>query len=310
MKKLILGLGGCGNNIINLLQDKIDDSFKTLSIQKDLQLFAISNADFKLNPKDNDFEEKLTTLLQYSNKVILVLGTAGTSTLLYFDNLVGIFKKNRVPFNIIALQPFRIENTNKQNISKKTSLLIRQYTKKYKFIRENDPEKHDIKAVNLILEYSINLNNAIQKIKENKLCISDAYGIGSCSTCGCMEADKLVKKIENIEDEFIQFNIDDIISERDHFSSYKNMPIELNVIIFIFYRVTFDKEKVLNFWLENLKDKNIRFFDVILFYVLNKKPFSKDIKNKWIKKCESLVEKYNDRSLSETIEYCKNEDVI
>jgi hypothetical protein len=310
MKKLIIGLGGCGSNIINLLQGKIDDSFKTLSIQKDLQLLTISNADFKLNPKDDDFEEKLNTLLQYSNKVILVLGTAGTSSLLYFENLVGIFRKKRISFNIIALQPFKIENTNKQDISKKTSLLVRQTTKNYEFIRESDPEKHDIKTVNLILEYSINLSNAIQKIKENKLCISDAYAIGSCSTCGCMEADKLVKKIENIEDELIQFNINDIISERAYFSSYRDMPIELDVIIFIFYRVTFNKEKVLNFWLESLKDENIRFFDVILFYVLKKKPFSEDVKNKWIKKCESLVEKYNDSSLSETIRYCKNEDVI
>ncbi|GGD32853.1 hypothetical protein GCM10012288_03460 [Malaciobacter pacificus] len=308
MKKLIIGLGGCGNNIINLLQDKIDDSFKTLSIQKDLQLLAISQANFKLNPKDNDFEKKLNTLLQYSNKVILVLGAAGTSSLLYFENLVVIFRKNRVLFNIIALQSFRIENTNKQEISKKTSLLIRQYTKNYEFIRESNPEKHDIKAVNLILEYSINLRGAIEKIKENKLCISDAYGIGSCSTCGCMEADRLVKKIENIEDELIQFNIDDIISEKAYFSSYRDMPIELNVIIFIYYRVTFNKEKVLNFWLENLKDKNIRFFDVILFYVLKQKPFSENIKNKWIKRCESLVEKYNDRSLRETIRYCKSND--
>lgn len=59
MKNLIIGLGGCGNNIINLILDKIDSDFKTVSIQKDIQLFSISNADFKLNTKDSNFEDKL-----------------------------------------------------------------------------------------------------------------------------------------------------------------------------------------------------------------------------------------------------------
>ena len=32
MKNLIIGLGDCGNSIINLVNDKIDDTFKTVSI--------------------------------------------------------------------------------------------------------------------------------------------------------------------------------------------------------------------------------------------------------------------------------------
>ena len=59
MKNLVIGIGGCGNNIVNLIQDKIDNDFKTVSIQKDLQLIAISKSDFKLNTKDRDFENKL-----------------------------------------------------------------------------------------------------------------------------------------------------------------------------------------------------------------------------------------------------------
>lgn len=82
MKKLIIGLGGCGNNIINLLQDRIDDSFKTISIQKDLQLLTISNADFKLNPRDNDFEEKFNTIVNFSKNIFIVAGFGG-STLFY-----------------------------------------------------------------------------------------------------------------------------------------------------------------------------------------------------------------------------------
>lgn len=81
------------------------------------------------------------------------------------------------------------------------------------------------------------------------------------------------------------------------------MPKSLNTIIFIFLRVRFDKEKVLNFWVENLDDKNIRFFDAILFYLLKSKPFSKEINDRWIKRCLLLAEKYDDASLNETIGY-------
>ena len=59
----------------------------------------------------------------------------------------------------------------------------------------------------------------------------------------------------------------------------------------------------MNFWVENLDDKNIRFFDAILFYLLKNKPFSKEIKDRWIKRCLLLAEKYDDVSLKETISY-------
>ncbi|PIE84922.1 hypothetical protein CSA08_04680 [Candidatus Gracilibacteria bacterium] len=304
MKKLIIGLGGCGNNIINLLQNKIDNSSKTLSVQKDIQLFTISKADFKLNPKEIDFENKLKLLFEHTSKVILILGTAGNSSLLYLDKLVRILNENKVLFNIIAIEPMKIEGNKRFENSEITNKYIKNFTKNHTFIKGYRPEEIDEKVIQIILDYSISLKKVIEIIQKNKMCISDAYAIGSCSTCGCGEADKLVKKIKNIEIELKNFDIEKMIKKIISLSSYRDMPIELKVIIFIFYRVTFNKEEVLDYWIENLSDKCIKFYDSILFYVLRNKPFSKELKDKWLKRCSLLSEKYNNYSLKETIKYC------
>ena len=294
MKNLVIGIGGCGNNIVNLIQDKIDNDFKTVSIQKDLQLIAISKSDFKLNTKDRDFENKLNILLQNCNNAIIVIGLAGTTSILYLDKILKLCRANKITYFIEGINPLKVEGNDRLENAKTTSRYIRNITKNYNFIKCTMPNKSDEEIIESILDYSISLKNAIIKIEINKLCISDAYGIASCSTCGCKEAEKIVKKINNIEDELINYDIDKMMKNGIVFSSYRDMPKALNVIIFIFLRVRFDKEKVLNFWIENLDDKNIRFFDAILFYLLRNKPFSKDIKEKWVKKCLLLAEKYDD----------------
>lgn len=151
-----------------------------------------------------------------------------------------------------------------------------------------------------------NSNEVIKKIDEEKICISDAYAIGSCSTCGCRDAETLVNNIQNIEEELINFDIENIIKDVYRFSSYRDFPIELKVIVFIFYRVRFDKEKVLNYWIENLSDKCIRFFDAILYYVIKEKISSEEVRNNWFRRCKTLSEKLNDNSLKETLMYLKS----
>lgn len=147
------------------------------------------------------------------------------------------------------------------------------------------------------------LSQAIDEIFDNTLCISDSYAIGSCSTCGCGEADKLVKQIDNIEDELINFDIENMIKDAPEFSSYRGMPKELKVIVFIFYRVGFDKNKVLKYWIENLPDNCIKFFDAILFYVIRMRIGIYSTRNMWHQRCKILSEKYNDNSLKESIGY-------
>lgn len=304
MKNLIIGLGGCGNNNINLIQDQLDNSFKTISIQKDLQLLTISNADFKLNIKDRDFENKLASLVKYGKKMILILGTSGNSSVLYLDKLVGYFKINRIPFDIIAIQANKIEGNIRLENSKKVSKQIVGVSRNYFFIKEQYLKEADEKVIEFILDYSINLKKAIEKIKEKKMCISDAYAIGSCSTCGCGTADKLIKKIENIEVQLKSFDIEKMLRKSCIFSSYRDMPIELKIIIFIFYRVRLDKEKVLDYWIENLSNDCIRFFDAILFYVVRRIKISEILRKKWFNRCYELANKFDDNSLKETVNYC------
>lgn len=303
MKKLIIGIGGCGNNIINLVQDQIDDSYKTISIQKDLQLLAISKADFKLNPKEKDFKEKLNIIFGHSVKIIFIFGTAGSSSILYLENIIQLLRLSKIPFDILAVKPSKFEGENRIENSRIVSKRIRELTRNYTFISNEQIKKSDDEIIDQILDYSITLNKAIEKIEKENLCISDAYAIGSCSTCGCGDADKLVKKIDNIEDELISFDIENMIKDVYRFSSYRDFSIELKVIIFIFYRVRFDKEKVLNYWIENLSDNCIRFFDAILYYVIKEKISSEKVRNNWFIRCESLSEKLNDNSLRESISY-------
>lgn len=271
-----------------------------------MQLLAISKADFKLNPKDNKFEEKLNIISGHSVKVTFILGTAGSSSILYLENIIQLLRLSKIPFDILAVKPNKFEGENRIENSKIVSKKIRELTRNYTFISNEQIKKSDDEIINQILDYSITLNKAIKKIEKEDLCISDAYAIGSCSTCGCKEAETLVKKIDNIEYELISFDIENMIKDVYRFSSYRDFPIELKVIVFIFYRVRFDKEKVLNYWIEKLSDKCIRFFDAILYYVIKEKISSEKVRNNWFRRCKTLSEKLNDNSLKETLMYLKS----
>jgi len=128
MKNLIISLGGCGNNIINLLQDKKSDIFKTLSIQRELQLLSISNADFKLNQKDGDFEQKLKILLENSNDITLISGLGGTNSILYLDKLIEILNIHHKKYNVLLTMPSKYEDIKRQeNANRVLKSLLKPY---------------------------------------------------------------------------------------------------------------------------------------------------------------------------------------
>lgn len=137
MKKLILGLGNCGNNIINLIQDRLDNSYKSLSIQKDLQLLAISKADFKLNIKDNNFEKKFNTILNFSDNISLVAGLGGSSLFLYIEMLLKIIKKNKKTVTLYLTTPNSIEGSRRIELSNQTVKTIESIST-ISFIFKND----------------------------------------------------------------------------------------------------------------------------------------------------------------------------
>lgn len=107
MKNLLIGLGGAGNNIIKLLDSKLNNNTTTLSIQKDLQLIAFSNANFTLNIKNADFIEKFNTILDYSNNVCIIVGLGGSFsyiTLKFNYRYVKYVKKRYYNFCNYAIQ--------------------------------------------------------------------------------------------------------------------------------------------------------------------------------------------------------------
>ena len=150
MKKLLIGLGGCGNNIINLMQDQLDQSYKTLSIQKDLQLLSISQADFKLNPKDKDYEEKLNVILEHASEVKLILGSSGTTSLLYLEKILKQLNDKNIPFEIVAIEPNKYEGSKKTEISKKVITVIKDNTNSYQLIKNDNLNDTDYIVVNTI----------------------------------------------------------------------------------------------------------------------------------------------------------------
>lgn len=153
------------------------------------------------------------------------------------------------------------------------------------------------------MQKTLDLKQIMAKIKKENICISDAYAIASCSTCGCMEAEKLIKKIDNVENELIMLDIEEIIGDTKFFTTYRDMPRELQIIIFIFYRIDFDKKQVLEYWLKNLPDKCLKFYDALTYYVIRKNLTGEELKENWIVRCKELIKKYNDGSLMKSLKY-------
>lgn len=137
MKNLIVGLGGCGNNILNLLQNKKNKLSKTLSIQRDLQILSISNSDFKLNIKDVDFEIKLNVLLEYSNNISLIVGLSGTNSVLVLDKLIKKFQVANKEFKIFLTMPSKDEGLSKQVKANNILEILKENTNNYEIFSNN-----------------------------------------------------------------------------------------------------------------------------------------------------------------------------
>lgn len=118
MKNLLIGLGGAGNNIIKLLDSKLNNNTTTLSIQKDLQLIAFSNANFTLNIKNADFIEKFNTILDYSDNVCIIVGLGGSFSILHLNSIIDMLNMLKKDITIFAIMPSKHEGLNKMEKSK------------------------------------------------------------------------------------------------------------------------------------------------------------------------------------------------
>jgi len=151
------------------------------------------------------------------------------------------------------------------------------------------------------------LIETFKMIEEKKYCIG-REGAGYCSTCGCMDAYNELNLIENIEQELISIDINKLLNSKiDLNATYKIRGAYSYMIIFLFNRFDFDKERVLTHWLDTLEDEQIKFFDMVLFYVIRRMKNCK-IREKWINKCIILAEKTSNISLKESLFYTEHID--
>ena len=143
---------------------------------------------------------------------------------------------------------------------------------------------------------------AFSRVIDKKYCIG-RDGIGYCGTCGCMDAYRELELIGDIGEEFLKIDINKL-GKKDLNPGRKDgkVVIHSGLILFLFNRFDFDKEKVLAYWLDTLDDEQIKFFDYILFYVVRRMKKC-EIREKWINKCIVLAEKTSNFSLQESLFY-------
>lgn len=155
---------------------------------------------------------------------------------------------------------------------------------------------------------SFKLEKIFQQLANEDSCIGN-WGLGVCTTCGCMETEKQLMEIKNIEEEL--FNIDIESIKRIDYSNtldYKGMELYVTYLVFVFLRIkSIKKQKILNNWLDNIDEKFIELFDGILFYVIRHMEDC-DLKSRWIKKCERIADTTMNSSLLESLYYVKRKD--
>jgi len=152
------------------------------------------------------------------------------------------------------------------------------------------------------------LLQTFQQLANNKSC-TGIWGVGVCTTCGCMETEKKLMAIKNLEEELLNINIENIKSiDYSNTRGYKGMEVYVTYLVFIFLRIqSIDKQKILNKWLNSIDEKYVELFDGILFYIIRHMEDC-DLKTKWIEKCEKIVDTTMNFSLLESLYYAKRND--
>lgn len=155
---------------------------------------------------------------------------------------------------------------------------------------------------------SFKLEKIFQELANKNSCTGN-WGLGVCTTCGCMETEKKLMEIKNLEEELFNIGIESIKSiDYSNTHGYKGMEVYVTYLVFIFLRIkSIDKQKILNNWLDNIDEKFIELFDGILFYVIRYMEDC-DLKNRWIKKCERIADTTMNSSLLESLYYVKRKD--
>jgi hypothetical protein len=126
-----------------------------------------------------------------------------------------------------------------------------------------------------------------------------------CTTCANGEFRKSLKQIGDgnsfeLAQALADLNIDEYIRLRIWDDCLR--------IAFLHLPFPGQHEKILNSWIPKL-DRNIRFADVVLFYIVRSLPFGKEVSRAWISACVDLAASFKDESLVESLIWVLRSDV-
>jgi cell division GTPase FtsZ len=151
----IIGLGNCGNNILNTISKFKDKSINLISLQKDMQILLLSKSDINIEIKSG-FTKQLDEILENSSKVFIIGASAGTTSNEYIPFLFDSLNSFQIEYKIILITPFSFENKG----MKSDTLISKLEDKKNLIVFENNKitalkeefEKMDKEIYQLILE--------------------------------------------------------------------------------------------------------------------------------------------------------------
>ncbi|MCX5824111.1 MAG: tetratricopeptide repeat protein [Deltaproteobacteria bacterium] len=127
----------------------------------------------------------------------------------------------------------------------------------------------------------------ITEAKRNNWCLQQW-----CTTCYCEQFRSAVASIKNIQDELESLEL----------RSFEDSIIWVNAIriISIDYRSSIDWGRILSRWLPYAR-QNVRFADIVFYYLVNKVPCSKQIHDQWLTTCLDLALQTKHTSLLESL---------
>lgn len=151
----IIGLGNCGNNILNTISRFKNKSINLISLQKDVQILLLSKSDINIEIKSG-FTKQLDEILKNSSKVFIIGASAGTTSSEYIPFLIDSLNSFQIEYKIILITSFSFE---KKEI-KSDSLISKLKKEKNIIVLENNKitplkeefEKMDKEIYQLILE--------------------------------------------------------------------------------------------------------------------------------------------------------------
>jgi cell division GTPase FtsZ len=116
MKKLI-GLGGCGTNVINyMVENNQFENCERITINDNVSVSKNSKAEKKI-VIGSSLDTSIVELLHDCTRLCVVSGLGGNTSVKYLSQLALICEKAGIDVSYIVVTPFKIEGKAKQELA-------------------------------------------------------------------------------------------------------------------------------------------------------------------------------------------------